>query len=88
MHPKDVEGIANSVDPDRTAPRGAVWFGSALFAQTYEGHLESSGNSEIFQSRKQDPVYFSYQCKRLYLFFPLMILLTYFIPSVQSYRPL
>ena len=34
MHPKDAEGIANSVDPDQTAP-GAVWPGSALFAQTY-----------------------------------------------------
>ena len=28
MHPKDAEGIANSLDPDQTAP------GSALFAQT------------------------------------------------------
>ena len=27
MHPKDAEGIADSVDPDQTAPR------SALFAQ-------------------------------------------------------
>ena len=27
MHPKDAEGIANSIDPDQTA-------GSALFAQT------------------------------------------------------
>ena len=25
---------ANSADPDQTAPRGAVWSGSALFAQT------------------------------------------------------
>ena len=33
MHPKDAAGIANSVDPDQTAP-GAVWSGSALFAQT------------------------------------------------------
>ena len=33
MHPKDAEGIANSVDPDQTAP--LVWPGSALFAQTY-----------------------------------------------------
>ena len=24
MHPKDVEGIANSVDPDQTPPLGAV----------------------------------------------------------------
>ena len=39
MCPKDVDEIANSVDPDQTAPRtaplGAVWSGSALFAQTY-----------------------------------------------------
>ena len=40
MHPKDAAGIANSVDPDQIAPRsslilGAVWSGSALFAQTY-----------------------------------------------------
>ena len=34
MHPKDAEGIANSVDPDQTAPVGAVWSGSALFAKT------------------------------------------------------
>ena len=36
MHPKDAKGIANSVDPDQTAPLGlgAVWSGSALFAQT------------------------------------------------------
>ena len=27
--------MANSVDPDQTAPLGAVWSGSALFAQTY-----------------------------------------------------
>ena len=33
MHPKDAEGIANSVDPDQIAPLGAVWSGSALFAQ-------------------------------------------------------
>ena len=37
MGPKDVEGIANSVDPDQTAPlgAGADWSGSVLFAQTY-----------------------------------------------------
>ena len=34
MHPKDAEGIAKSVDPDQTAPLGAVWSGSPLFAQT------------------------------------------------------
>ena len=31
MHPKDADGIANSVD----SPLGAVWSGSALFALTY-----------------------------------------------------
>ena len=35
MCPKDAAGIANSVDPDQTAPVGAVWSGSTLFAQTY-----------------------------------------------------
>ena len=35
MRPKDADGIANCVDPDQTAPLGAVWSGSALFAQTY-----------------------------------------------------
>ena len=29
------DGMANSVDPDQTAPLGAVWSGSALFAQAY-----------------------------------------------------
>ena len=35
MCPKDPDTIANSVDPDQTAPLGAVWSGSALFAQAY-----------------------------------------------------
>ena len=35
MGPNDADRIANSVDPDQTAPLGAVWSGSALFAQTY-----------------------------------------------------
>ena len=35
MSPKDADGMANSVDPDQTAPLGAVWSGSALFTQTY-----------------------------------------------------
>ena len=35
MSPNDANGMANSVDPDQTAPLGAVWSGSALFAQTY-----------------------------------------------------
>ena len=35
MSPKDAEGKANSVEPDQTAPLGAVWSGSILFAQSY-----------------------------------------------------
>ena len=39
IHPIDADSIANSEDPDQTAPQtapqGAVWSGSALFAQTY-----------------------------------------------------
>ena len=35
MHPKDAEGMANSVDPDQTASSEAVWSLSALFAETY-----------------------------------------------------
>ena len=33
MHPKDADRMANSADPDLTAP-GAVWSVSTLFAQT------------------------------------------------------
>ena len=32
---KDADRITNREDPDQTAPSGAVWSGSALFAQTY-----------------------------------------------------
>ena len=36
MHPKDDDGMANSVDPDQTASEEeAVWSWSALFAETY-----------------------------------------------------
>ena len=35
MHPKDADGMANSVDPDQTASEEAVWSWSALFAETY-----------------------------------------------------
>ena len=35
MSPNDADGMANSVGPDQTAPLGAVWSGSTLFAQAY-----------------------------------------------------
>ena len=42
MSPNDTDGMANSVDPDQTAPLGAVWSGSALFAKAYlSGNLGS-----------------------------------------------
>ena len=34
MSPNNADRMANSVDPDQTAPLGAVWSASALFAQT------------------------------------------------------
>ena len=34
MSPKNASGMANSVEPDQTAPLGAVWSGSTLLAQT------------------------------------------------------
>ena len=34
MHPKDADSIANSEDPDQTAPLGAVLSGSAQLGQT------------------------------------------------------
>ena len=47
LHLKDAERIANSVDPDQTAPR-VVFSGSALFAQTClsenSGTLRYSGS--------------------------------------------
>ena len=35
ISPNDADGMANSVDPDQTAPLGTVWSGSTLFAQAY-----------------------------------------------------
>ena len=35
MHPKDADGMANSIDPDQTASPEAVCSWSALFAETY-----------------------------------------------------
>ena len=32
MFRKILSGKANNIDPDQTAPSGAVWSGSALFA--------------------------------------------------------
>ena len=39
MLAKDADGTENSVDLDQTAPRGAVWSSSALFAQAYLSNM-------------------------------------------------
>ena len=51
MSPNDADGMANSVDPDQTATPGAVWSGSALFAQAYlsEKLKDHYGNGTNFQ---------------------------------------
>lgn len=33
MHPKDPDGVVNSVDSEQTVPSVGVWSGSALFAE-------------------------------------------------------
>ena len=48
MSPNDADGMANSVDPDQTAPLGAVWSGSALFAKTCLS--ENLGKLQYIQS--------------------------------------
>ena len=50
MSPNDADGMANSVDPDQTAPLGAVWSGSALFAQACLS--ENLGSLRYFASKK------------------------------------
>ena len=61
---KDAHGIANSEDPDRTAPLGAVWSGSALFAQTCLSENLCSLRYFLFaqpcMSKKIGLLYFSY----------------------------
>ena len=52
MYPKDAVGIANSVDPDQTAPLGAIWSGSALFAQTYLS--ENFGSLRYLSGQSRD----------------------------------
>ena len=53
MNSNDADGIANSVDPDQTAPLGAVWSGSALFAQAYLS--ENLGSLRYFHELMHNP---------------------------------
>ena len=50
MSPNEADGMANSVDPDQTAPLGAVWSGSALFAQAYLS--ETLGSLQLVNNSK------------------------------------
>ena len=57
--PNDTDWMANSVDPDQTAPLGAVWSGSTLFAQAYLSknlgslwHVHNFHKAEISHTRK------------------------------------
>ena len=61
MHTKDAEEIANSINPDQTAPLGAVWSGSALFAQTcLSGNLGTIRYSNFRIITATPQVFFSY----------------------------
>ena len=54
---KDADGIANSVASDQTAPLGAVWSWSALFAQAYlSENLDHYSNKFLLQSHKHHGV--------------------------------
>ena len=56
MCPKDADETENRVDTDQTAPQGAVWFGSSLFAET---HLSQNLGSLRYNGRdfyKNSPI--------------------------------
>ena len=53
MHPKDADGMANSVDPDQTASSEAVWSWSALFAETYLSQYIEFVRYLLFQIQKR-----------------------------------
>ena len=68
MHPKDADGMANSVDPDQTASSEAVWSWSALFAETYlSQYIEFVRyKGERFGGRKASTVWYSTYSKNNY----------------------
>ena len=59
MSPNDADGMANSADPDQTAPLGAVWSGSALFAQTYLSENLGSLRIIILKPWKLEQIHFT-----------------------------
>ena len=60
MGPNDADGMANSVDPDQTAP---VWSGSALFAQTYLS--ENLGSLRYFYTTEKKQYHSKHKVKGL-----------------------
>ena len=70
--PKGGGGIANSVDPDQTAPLGAVWSGSTLFAHACLSEnlgtlqYDHSGSSSVYWDVLLIDMFYiqepSYQC--------------------------
>ena len=57
---KMLGGIANSVDPDQTAPSGAVWSWSALFACAILSNLDvQSFRTFTIQKIHSEHVYFT-----------------------------
>ena len=54
MQPKDADEMTNSVDPDQTAPLGAVWSESALFAQTHLSQVKVFMALNQFLQRKKN----------------------------------
>ena len=55
MSPNDADGMANSVDPDQTAPLGAVWSASVLFAQACLSENLGSLRQEPLRTKLQAP---------------------------------
>ena len=75
MSPNDADRMANSVDPDQTAPLGAVWSGSALFAQVYL--YENSGSlRQIFYALNFFTIASESGCTRSLKIFHSLLILT------------
>ena len=67
MHPKDADGMVNSVDPDQTAPLGAVWSWSTLFAHTYLS--ENLGHYRKFSVHYKASIFLLIDLREIFLRF-------------------
>ena len=75
MSPNDADGMANSVDPDQTAPVGAVLSGSALFAQAYMS--ENLGSLRYMETEKH---------YRVHVFFLSILVQSFISCKLTVYR--